>query len=146
MIFCWVIWQFSLFSFFLIFTIFIYLFGCARSQLWHVGISSCSMRDSVPRPGLEPRPAPLIAWRLSHCTTRKVKVAQVMSDSLWPHGLYSPWNSAGQNTGVGNLSLLQGIFPTQRSNPGPPLCSQILYQLSHPGSPRILEWIEVPIW
>ena len=37
----------------------------------------------------------------------------VMSDSLQPHGLYSPWNSPGQNTGMGNLSLLQGIFPTQ---------------------------------
>ena len=42
----------------------------------------------------------------------------VMSDSLRPHGLYSPWNSLGQNTGVGSLSLLQGIFPTQGSNPG----------------------------
>ena len=42
----------------------------------------------------------------------------VMSDSLRPHGLYSPWNSLGQNTGVGILSLLQGIFPTQGSNPG----------------------------
>ena len=37
----------------------------------------------------------------------------VVSDSLRPHGLYSPWNSPGQNTGVGSLSLLQGIFPTQ---------------------------------
>ena len=36
-----------------------------------------------------------------------------MSDSLWPHGLYSPWNSPGQNTGVGSLSLLQQIFRTQ---------------------------------
>ena len=35
-----------------------------------------------------------------------------------PHGLYSPWNSAGQNTGVGSLPLLQRIFPTQGSNPG----------------------------
>ena len=34
---------------------------------------------------------------------------------LWPHGLYSPWNSLGQNTGVSNHSLLQGIFPTQVS-------------------------------
>ena len=41
-----------------------------------------------------------------------------MSDSLWPHGLYSPWNSPGQNTGVSSLSLLQGIFPTQGLNPG----------------------------
>ena len=39
-----------------------------------------------------------------------------MSHSLWPHGLYSPWNSPGQNTGVGSLSLLQGIFPAQESN------------------------------
>ena len=39
-----------------------------------------------------------------------------MSDSLQPHGLYSPWNSPGQNTGVGSLSLLQGIFPTQVSH------------------------------
>ena len=37
----------------------------------------------------------------------------VMSDSLQPHGLYSPWNSPGQNTGVGSLSPLQGIFLTQ---------------------------------
>ena len=42
----------------------------------------------------------------------------VVSDSLRPHGLYSPWNSLGQNTGVGSLSLLHGIFPTQGSNPG----------------------------
>ena len=40
----------------------------------------------------------------------------VVSDSLQPHGLYSPWNSPGQNTGVGSLPLLQGIFPTQGSN------------------------------
>ena len=55
----------------------------------------------------------------------------VMSDSLRPHGPYSPWNSPGQNTGVGSLSLLQGIFPTQGSNPGLPHCRRILYQLSH---------------
>ena len=39
-------------------------------------------------------------------------------DSLQPRGLYSPWNSLGQNTEVGSLSLLQGIFPTQGLNPG----------------------------
>ena len=48
---------------------------------------------------------------------------------------YSPWNSPGQNTGVGTLSLLQGIFPTQGSNPSLLYCRQILYQLSHKGSP-----------
>ena len=59
----------------------------------------------------------------------------VMSHSLRPHGVYSPWNSPGQNTGVGSLSLLQGIFPTQESNPGLPHCRRIHYQLSHQGSP-----------
>ena len=59
----------------------------------------------------------------------------VVSDSLRPQGLYSPWNSPGQNTGVGSLSPLQGIFPTQGSNPGFPPCGQILYHLSHKGSP-----------
>ena len=65
----------------------------------------------------------------------------VVSDSLRPHGIYSPWNSPGQNTGVGSLSLLQEIFSTQGWNPGLPHCRQILYQLSHQGSPRILEWV-----
>ena len=54
-----------------------------------------------------------------------------VSDSLQPHGLYSPWNSPGQNTGVGSLSLLQRIFPTLGSNPGLPHCRWILYQLKN---------------
>ena len=65
----------------------------------------------------------------------------VVFDSLRPSRLYSPWNSLGQNTGVNSLSLLQGIFPTQGLNPGLTCCRQILYQLSHKGSPRILEWV-----
>ena len=68
----------------------------------------------------------------------------VVSDSLRPHRLYSPWNSPGQNIGVGSLSLLQGIFPAQGLNPGLPHCRWILYQLSHRGSPRILEWVSYP--
>ena len=64
--------------------------------------------------------------------------------TLQPHGLYSPWNSPGQNTGVGSRSLLQGIFPTQGQNPGLPRCRWILYQLSHQESPRILEWVACP--
>ena len=66
----------------------------------------------------------------------------VMSDSLWPHELYIPWNSLGQNTGVGSFSLLQGIFTTQGSNSGLPNCRWILFQLSYKGSPRILEWVD----
>ena len=65
----------------------------------------------------------------------------VVSDSLQAHGLYSPWNSPGQDAGVGSLSLLQGILPTQGLNPGLQPCQQILYHLSHQESPRILEWI-----
>ena len=59
----------------------------------------------------------------------------VMSDSLQPHGLYSPWNFPGHNTGVGSLSLLQGFFLTQESNWGLVRCRQSLYQLSYQGSP-----------
>ena len=71
-------------------------------------------------------------------------LSSVVSDALQPHGLYSPWNSLGQNTGVGSLSFLQGVFPIQGSNPGLPHCRQILYHLIHKGSPRILEWISYP--
>ena len=62
----------------------------------------------------------------------------VVSDSLWPYGLYTPWNSPGQNTGVGILSLLQWIFPTQESNQGLLHCRWILYQLSYQESPVVL--------
>ena len=68
----------------------------------------------------------------------------VVSNSLRPHGLYSTWNFLGQNTGMGNLSLLQGIFPAQGSNSGHLHCRQILYQVSHKGSPKVLEWVAYP--
>ena len=57
------------------------------------------------------------------------KVAQSCL-TLRPNGLYSPWNSPGQSTGVSSCSLLQGIFSTQGSNPGLLHCRQIPYQLS----------------
>ena len=57
-----------------------------------------------------------------------------MSNALQPHGPYSPWNPPGQNTGVGSLSLLRGVFPTQSLNPGILHCRRILYQLSYQGS------------
>ena len=65
----------------------------------------------------------------------KVKVTQSCL-TLQPHRLYSPWNSPGQNTGVGSLSLLQGIFPTHRLNSGLPHGRWILSQLSHQESPK----------
>jgi len=67
----------------------------------------------------------------------KVKVSRV-----WLFA--TPWNFPGQNSRVGSLSLCQGIFPTQGSNPGVPHCRWILYQQSHRGSPRILEWVAYP--
>ena len=84
-------------------------------------------------------------WKLSR---------SVVSDPQRPHGLqpsrlllpYSPWNFPGQNTGVSSHSLFQEIFQIQGSNPGLLHFRQILYQLSHQGSPRILEWVAYPFF
>ena len=78
-------------------------------------------------------------WRCCCCS------AAQLCPTLWdPHRLYSPWNSSGQNTGMDSHFLLQGIFPTQGSNPGLPHCRRILYQLSYQGSLRILRWVAYP--
>ena len=66
----------------------------------------------------------------------------VVSDSLRPHGLQPtwllcPWRSPGKTTGVGCHSLLQRIFPTHGSNSVLLHCRQILYRLSHQGSPTL---------
>ena len=86
----------------------------------------------------------IFVQHLAQCQIRNESESEsrsVVSNSLRPHGLYSPWNSPGQNTGVGSHFFLQGIFPTQGWNPGLPHCRRILYQLSHKRSPRILEWV-----
>ena len=72
------------------------------------------------------------------------QVTQLCPTLCNPMGLYSPWNSPGQNTRVDSYSLLQGIFPIQGSNSGLLHCRWILYQLSHKGSPRVLEWVAYP--
>ena len=59
----------------------------------------------------------------------------VESNSLGSHQLYSPWNSPGQNTGLGSLSLLQGIFLTQGLNSGLPHCRDSLPAVPQ-GKPR----------
>ena len=61
----------------------------------------------------------------------------VTSDSLQPHGLYRPWNSPGQNTGVGRLSLLQGIFPTQVSH----IASRFFTSWAPRKAQELLEWV-----
>ena len=68
----------------------------------------------------------------------------VVSDSLRPHGLQParllcPWDSSGKITGIGCHTLLQGIFPTQGSNPAFPHCRRILYRLSPQESPGCAE-------
>ena len=72
-----------------------------------------------------------------------------MSNSLRPHGQYSarclcPWNPPGKKTGVGCPALLQRIFPAQELNLGLLSCRQILYHLSHQGSPNLSETLEKP--
>ena len=91
---------------------------------------------------------PYAALEISHLSYHiilgcSVLRLSVMSDSVRPHGLQPtrllrPWDSPVKNTGVGYHAFLQGIFPTQGSNPGLPHDRQILYHLSHQQSPRIL--------
>ena len=64
---------------------------------------------------------------------RGMKVT-LLCPTLQPHGI--PWNSPGQNTGVGSLALLQGIFPTQGSNPGLPHCRRIVLHAESQGKPK----------
>ena len=67
-----------------------------------------------------------------------MKVTQSCPTFCDPHGLYSPWNSLGQNTGVGSLSLLQGIFPTQGLNPGLPALQAGSLSAEPQGKPHVL--------
>ena len=62
-----------------------------------------------------------------------------------PPGSSIHGDSPGKNTGVGCRALLQGIFPIQGLNPGLPHGRQILYHLSHEGSPSILAWVAYPL-
>ena len=115
----------------------------ALIKLWHPflhptqGTCSCLLCVTA-HANLERNPS-LTPWKRSESES-----CSVVSDSLRPQGLYSPWNSPSHNTLVGSFSLLQGIFPTQGSNPGLPHRRPSLYQLSHKGSPRILEWVTYP--
>ena len=104
----------------------------------------------------------LLNWCLPICFSQGVEIglwhAPVYQLSLvWGNGEKWKWKLLSRvwffvtpmdytvhgilQAGVGSLALLQGIFPTQGSNPGLPHCRRILYQLSHQGSPRILEWV-----
>ena len=104
------------------------------SQCWDYTSLGWPLQHSCPHPTWLPSAHPsLIIFPLKV----KVKVTQSCPALFDPIDC-SPWNSPGQNTGVGSRFLLQGIFPTQGSHPGLPHCRQILYQLSHEGSPTSL--------
>ena len=100
--------------------------------LWEPQISSQSLNNSE-----------LGHWFLPGESESESECHSVVSSSLQPHGLYSPWDSSGQNIGSGSFSLLHRIFPTQGSNPGLPHCRQILYQLSHKGSPLVWSLLDL---
>ena len=76
----------------------------------------------------------VIQWCLTLCNP-----INCSSWGSWVHG-----DSPGKNTGVGCHTFLQGIFPTQGSNPSLLHCMWILYCLRRQGSPRILEWVAYP--
>ena len=102
-------------------------------------------KSEVHRPSLNAanRSSLVLSLHLVH-EVKWSESCSAMSDSLQPHGLYSPGNSPGQNTLVGCCSLLKAVFLTQGSNWGLLHCRQILYQLNHHGRPRILEWLAYP--
>ena len=92
--------------------------GFSRQEYWS-GLP-CPPPGDLPNPGIELRSPALQADSLTSEPPGKSESesCSIASDSLRPYGLYSPWNSPDQNTGVGSLSLLQGMFPTLGSNPG----------------------------
>ena len=102
--------------------------GFSRQEYWS-GLPFPSPGD-LPDPGMElASPASLALAGRFFPTEPPGK----SFDSLRSHGLYSPWNSLGQNTGWIAVLFSRGMFPIQGSNPGIPHCRHILYQLSHQG-------------
>ena len=83
------------------------LYSSWNSPGWNTGVGSHSLLQGI-----------FLTQRWNLGFPSESESCSVVSDSLQPLELYSLWNSPGQNTGVGSLSLLQGIFPFQGSNPG----------------------------
>ena len=84
-------------------------------KMWHLGLLD------------------ILSWRILMKQQKQEGHSALLPPPLFPES-ESPWNFPGQDTGVGSLCLLQGIFPTQGSNTGLPHCKRVLYQLSHKGS------------
>ena len=125
----------------------VYMVECGipwNSPGQNTGMGSCSLLQGI-FPTQGSNPGLLHCWQILYLLSHQGSPLDIIAlFFVTPWTIYSPWNSSGQDTGVGSLSLLQGTFPTQRSNPGLLHCRQILYQLSHKGSPTILEWVAYP--
>ena len=106
-----------------------------KSIGWFLNTNLSTQLCPGPRGAMEEVTEPILAFSEAKVTQPCPTLCESMD--------CSPRNSPGQNIGVGSSSLLQGIFPTQGLNPGLPHCRQILYQLSHKGSPRILECLSL---
>ena len=101
---------------------------CGRECLWSILVGSCWGRVC-------PRSFTGKAQGVVKVKAGESESRLVVSDSLRPHGQYSPGNAPGQNTGVCSCSLLQGTFPTQGSNPGIKPRSPTLQADSLPAEP-----------
>ena len=120
------------------------ILGLFLSVHWFLSFfSRCSERCPTPRK--HPTDTHWISKEWINCLVWSTNSSQsipkcenescsVLSDSLLSLVLYSPWNSPGQNTGVGSRSLLQEIFPTQGSSPSPTLQADSL-PAELPGKP-----------
>ena len=87
-------------------------------------LTLCMIVSSVPISALAMTFEDLQGWKKNgNNNADKIVDVEVIQScpTLWPCGLCSPWNSPSQNTGMGSLSLLQGIFPTQGLNPDVPV-------------------------
>ena len=111
------------------------------TQVLHKWLEARSLHS---RTAVNAQKTQLLSKALVYLTDLSESIScSIVSDSLWPHGLYStkllcPWDFPGKNTGVSYHSLLQKIFPTLGSNLGLLHCRQILYRLSHQGNPIYL--------
>ena len=103
----------------------------------------CNPLDYTVHGTLQARILEWVAFPFSRGSSQPRDQTQV-SLTLWVDSSQVEQQGKPQNIGVGSLSLLQGIFPTQESSRGLVHCRQILYKLSPQGSPRILEWVAYP--
>ena len=93
--------------------------------MWHSGKSKTMEIVEGPLTSTHTEPGWYLLWLMKLCC--HIVIIQSSYFTLWftlgaVYSMGLEWNSPGQNTGVGSLSLLQGIFPTQGSNPGQSTC------------------------